>query len=406
MAEDRKRFDKLLTKLRARRPENGTARSFAEAEKVALRIGYPVLVRPSYVLGGRAMEIVYDEHSLREFVRQAIEVSPDHPILIDEFLEDAIEVDVDCVSDRTGDAVVAGIMEHIEEAGIHSGDSACVLPPYTLRGDILAEIQRLTLALARELKVIGLMNVQYAIRNDRVFVLEVNPRASRTVPFVSKATGVPWAKVAARVMAGRTLRQLNIRPQPFPKHISIKESVFPFIKFPGSDIVLGPEMRSTGEVMGIDRAFGTAFAKSQISAGQSLPLAGNVFLTVKNKDKRSIIFIAKKISDLGFKLMATRGTAETLQKSGLDVAVVRKVIEGRPNVTDQIRNGEVDLIINTPVGKGPRSDDYEIRRAAVLRQIPVITTISGASAVVNAIEALQKETLSVKALQDYFKGNP
>ncbi len=403
VAEDRKLFEKLLKKLKLRRPNNGTARSLKEALRVGEKLGYPVLVRPSYVLGGRAMEIVYDSEAMERFFKQAILVSPDHPVLIDEFLEDAIEVDVDCVADKSGKAMIAGIMEHIEEAGIHSGDSACSLPPYSLREDILEEIRRVTLAMAKELSVVGLMNVQYAVKNDQVYVLEVNPRASRTVPFVSKAVGIPWAKVAARLMAGKTLAEIGITQPANPKHISVKESVFPFSRFPGVDTVLGPEMKSTGEVMGIDKTFGGAFAKSQISAGQSLPLSGRVFVSVKNKDKRSVIFIAKKLVDLGFKILATQGTANMLEKNGMEVTHVRKVMEGRPNIVDQILNNEVDLIINTPAGKGPRSDDFEIRRASVTKGVPCVTTISGASAAVNGIEALIKESITVKTVQEYHK---
>lgn len=401
IAEDRKRFGDLLRELNIPQPENGTAMSFGEALVVAQRIGYPVLVRPSYVLGGRAMELVYDAASLETYVKSATKVSPLHPVLIDKFLEDAIEVDVDAVADRTGRTVIAGIMEHIEEAGIHSGDSACVLPPFSLRDDLLDKIREYTYALARALRVVGLMNIQYAIKNDVVYVLEVNPRASRTVPFVSKATGVPWAKVASRLMTGKTLEELGITREVKVKHLAVKESVFPFNRFPGVDSVLGPEMKSTGEVMGIDTDFGRAFSKSQMSCNVKFPLSGNVFISVKNKDKRAIIFIAKKLADLGFRIYATKGTGSVLQKSGLEITTVRKVIEGRPNIVDHINNGEIDLIINTPAGKGPRSDDFEIRRAAINHNILCITTISGAQAAVNGIEALHKGEITVKSIQEY-----
>jgi len=401
MAEDRKRFDKLLAKLDIPRPSNGTAMSYEEARAVAQKIGYPVLARPSYVLGGRAMEIVYDDDSLMNYMKTASQVSPDHPILIDEFLEDAIEVDVDCVCDGK-DAVIAGIMEHIEEAGIHSGDSACVLPPYSIAQETIETIKEYTYALAKKLKVVGLMNIQYAVKNDKVYVLEVNPRASRTVPFVSKATGIPWAKVAARVMAGKSLKELKIKERE-GKHISVKEVVFPFIKFTNQDILLGPEMRSTGEVMGISDDFGSAYAKAQLGAGEKLPLSGTAFISVKNKDKRNIIPIAKEFSSLGFKLVATEGTANALGRSGIDVQKVKKFSEGRPNIVDEIKSGKVDLVINTPLGKGSRQDEYEIRRAALLNKVLVVTTLSGASAIAGAVESVKKKPLSVKALQEYFK---
>ncbi|MFH1824349.1 MAG: carbamoyl-phosphate synthase large subunit [Candidatus Firestonebacteria bacterium] len=401
MAEDRKLFGNLLNKLKIPQTENGTARSVKDAVKVAKIIGYPVLVRPSYVLGGRAMEIVYDESELENFIKSALIVSGDHPVLIDKFLEDAGEIDVDAVSDGRK-TVICGIMEHIEEAGIHSGDSACVIPPYSLSETQIETIKKYTYSLARELKVVGLMNIQYAVKGDIIYVLEVNPRASRTVPFVSKATGIAWAKVAARVMAGRKLKDLGIDKEVEIKHIAVKESVLPFVKFPGADSVLGPEMKSTGEVMGIDTDFGRAFAKSQISTGTALPTKGIVFISVKNKDKRAIIFIAKKLADMGFKILATRGTSETLLKNSIDVSEVNKVGEGRPNIVDCISNKEVNLIINTPSGKGPKTDEFYIRRAAIVHNVPCITTISGAQAAVNGIESLLKRELSVKSLQEYF----
>ena len=403
IAEDREKFKALLKKLKLTQPENGIATSFAEAKEVARIIGYPIVVRPSYVLGGRAMEIVYAEGDLESFVEKAYEASPGLPILIDKFLEDAIEIDVDAVADGE-QCVVAGIMEHIEEAGIHSGDSACALPPYSLNDDLIERIKWQTHQLAKELKVVGLMNIQYAIKNDVVYVLEVNPRASRTVPFVSKATGVQWAKVAAKVMTGVKLSELGVDREVQIDHIAVKESVFPFNKFFGVDTILGPEMKSTGEVMGIDTNFGAAFWKAQLGAGQNLPFDGNVFLSVKNQDKRNVAFIAKKLSDLGFKIYATRGTAKILANSGIDTTLVNKVSEGRPHVVDMIKNGEIHLIINTPSGRKPKNDEVSIRAGAVQYKIPYTTTISGAQAVVNAIETMKKGDLRVKPLQDYYKG--
>jgi len=399
-AEDRQRFKELIQKLGLVQPQSGTATSFEEARVVAREVGYPVVVRPSYVLGGRAMEIVYDEETLEHYMRDAVKASPEHPILIDKFLEEAIEVDVDAIADGER-VVIGGIMEHIEEAGIHSGDSACVLPPYTLSDELIEVIEENTYALAKELQVRGLMNVQCAIRNDVVYVLEVNPRASRTIPFVSKATGVPLAKLAAKVMIGRRLEELGFTRKVEVQHVSVKESVFPFNRFPGVDTVLGPEMKSTGEVMGIDHAFGIAFAKAQLAAGQILPEKGKVFISVKNRDKRAIIFIAKKLSDFGFQIVATRGTAKALSQNGIPVRIVNKVHEGRPNIVDLIKNREIDLIINTPTGHRPKRDQVSIRAVAVAHNIPLITTISGAAASVNGIEALLKEEVQVKSLQEY-----
>ena len=403
-AEDRKRFKALLKKLGLIQPSNGTADSVEEARRVAEEIGYPVVVRPSYVLGGRAMEIVYDEEALEGFARRAVEASSEHPILIDKFLEDAIEIDVDAVAD--GDTcVIAGIMEHIEEAGIHSGDSACVTPPFSLDDDLIDGLKRNTHALAKELQVVGLMNIQYAIRNDIIYVLEVNPRASRTVPFISKATGVPWAKVAAKVMAGKKLSEMGIREEVEIHHMAVKESVFPFNRFYGVDTVLGPEMKSTGEVMGIDLDFGMAFAKSQIGAGVNIPLRGKVFISVMNKDKRSIVFLAKKLADLGFEIVATKGTAKVLVNNGIPVQTVFKVGEGRPDIVDQIKNREIHLVINTPSGKKPKADEVAIRSQSVAHNIPCVTTLSGAEAVVNAIESL-KRGMSVKSIQEYHRSTP
>jgi carbamoyl-phosphate synthase large subunit len=399
-AEDRKRFQALLKKLNLIQPENGTARSFEEARKVAGRISYPVIVRPSYVLGGRAMEIVYDDEALEEFMKKAIRVSPEHPILIDKFLEDAIEIDVDAISDGET-TVIGGIMEHIEEAGIHSGDSASVIPPFTLDAKLQKTIAENTYALARELQVKGLMNIQYAIRNDVVYVLEVNPRASRTVPFVSKATGVPLAKLATQVMAGRTLKELNFTKQVEVRHVAIKESVFPFARFAGVDAILGPEMKSTGEVMGIDTAFGQAFAKSQIAAGTLLPKAGKVFVSVTNKDKRQIIFIAKELGHLGFEILTTAGTGAVLKNNDVAVTVLPKLAEGRPNIVDLMKNREVAMIVITSSGKKPRVDTGIIRSTAVRHSVPLITTISAAQAAVNAIEAMLKGESRVKTIQEY-----
>ncbi|MCE5301001.1 MAG: carbamoyl-phosphate synthase large subunit [Spirochaetia bacterium] len=402
IAEDRRKFDKVLTKLRIPRPENGTARTYDEAKDIVHGLGLPVLVRPSYVLGGRAMEICYNNDQFDTFVKEAFMVSEEHPVLIDKFLEDAVEVDVDCVCDGK-EAVIAGIMEHIEEAGIHSGDSACVMPAYTLRKDSIDRIKEYTRKLALELNVMGLMNVQYAIRNDVVYVLEVNPRASRTVPFVSKATGIPWVKIATRVMAGRTLKEMKVSENLEMKYVAVKEAVFPFNKFAGVDVVLGPEMKSTGEVMGIDRDFGSAFYKAQVAAGNRIPLSGTVFISVRNKDKRSIITIAKQFEDMGFKIVATEGTADALRNSGIKAETVKKVHEGRPNIIDLIKDKKVGLIINTPVSKGPKSDDYEIRRQAIILGVPYTTTMSAALAVVTAIGTVRKKDVTVKSLQEYYK---
>jgi len=400
-AEDREKFKQILNKLGLIQPVNATAFSLEEAQGVARKIGYPVVVRPSYVLGGRAMKIVYNEPSLAEFIQLAQDVSPGHPILIDKYLEDAIEVDVDAVSDGQS-TYIGGIMEHIEEAGIHSGDSACVLPPYTLSDEIIEAIKENTRTLALELKIKGLLNIQYAIKNDQVYILEVNPRASRTVPFVSKVTNVPLAKVATRVMLGKSLTELGLDKDIDLDYVGVKEAVFPFNRFPGVDTLLGPEMKSTGEVMGIDTSFGVAFAKAELAAGSKVPFKGKVFVSVKNKDKRTILFIVKKLVDLGFIIVATNGTARALRKNDVEVEPVCKMHEGRPNIVDLIKNGEIQLIINTPSGARPWEDGIHIRAAALAYDIPIITTTSGAAAMVNGIEALQKRGLGIKSLQNYY----
>ncbi len=399
-AEDRKRFKQLLEKLSIKQPPNGTATNLEEAKRIAHEIGYPVLLRPSYVLGGRAMEIVYDDGDLERFMKFAVQASEEHPVLIDKYLEDSIEVDVDMIADGKHQ-VIGGVMEHIEEAGVHSGDSAMVLPPYSLPDEIVRKIKQYTIAMARELNIVGLMNVQYAVKEDDIYVLEVNPRASRTIPFVSKAIGVPLAKLAAKVMTGKSLKELGFTTEVNIDYVAVKESVFPFNRFPGVDIILGPEMKSTGEVMGIDTEFGKAYLKSQIGAGQNLPKRGQIFVSVKNKDKRKIVFIAKRLKDLGFSLIATSGTAKVLHTHGVDVKTVYKIQEGRPNVLDLIKNREIQLIINTPSGKVPREHEVKIRSHAIQYGIPIVTTIPGAQATVNALESLLTSKLSVKSLQEY-----
>ena len=404
LAEDRKRFQHLLQRLGLRQPQNDTATSVEGALDAARRIGYPVLVRPSYVLGGRAMQIVYNDEALVKYMETAVEASPEKPVLIDKFLEDAIEIDVDAIADGER-CVVAGIMEHIEEAGIHSGDSACVLPAFSLAESELEEIKRHTRALAMELQVKGLLNVQYAIKNEDLYVLEVNPRASRTVPYVSKAIGVPLAKLAARVMAGQSLEQLGFTEEIEPEHMSVKCPVFPFSKFSGVDTLLGPEMKSTGEVMGIDPEFGASFAKAYIAAGHDLPDRGTVFLSVRNRDKRDLIFIARRLSELGYHLVATTGTARVLRKSGVEAEVIQRVGEahGR-NAIDLIRDGRIQLIINTPTaGQAPREDQIAIRSEAVLYHVPVITTMAGAMVAVLGLEAVRSGGLNVKSLQEYHR---
>ena len=404
IAEDRERFQVLLQKLGLRQPENGIARSATEAEAIADRVGYPVVIRPSYVLGGRAMEIVHERAGLHRYMREAVRVSGDSPVLIDHYLNDAIEVDVDCISD--GETVyVAGVMEHIEEAGIHSGDSACSLPPYSLSPSTVTELKAQTEEMARALGVVGLMNVQYAIKDGVIFVLEVNPRASRTVPFVAKATGVPVAKNGARVMAGARLSEFRLDDQAIAPHVAVKEAVFPFARFVGVDTILGPEMKSTGEVMGLDASFERAFAKSQLGAGVKLPDAGTVFLSVREADKVGLVPMARRLTDMGFAILATRGTAARIRDAGLAVRVVNKVLEGRPHCVDAIRSGEVQLVINTAGSAQSVTDSFDIRRSALLHGVPHYTTIAGARAAVHAIAALKAGTLEVAPLQSYFRGS-
>ncbi len=404
-AEDRERFRQLLEKLNLRQPPSATAVSARDALKIAARIGYPVLIRPSYVLGGRAMEIVYDDVQLEKYMAVAIgasQVSSSHPVLVDKFLEDAIEIDVDAIADGET-VVVAAIMEHIEQAGIHSGDSAMVIPPFSLSGKIKDRIKTDTRALALELQVKGLMNVQYAVKDDEVYVIEVNPRASRTVPFVSKVIGVSLANLATKVMCGMSLKDLGFTREVDVEHVSVKESVFPFVRFPEVDTVLGPEMKSTGEVMGIDRSFGLAFAKSQIAAGTNLPLEGTVFISLRDRDKQPMIKVAKKLVDMDFKILSTVGTTLAFKEAGIPCERINKVIEGRPNIVDAIKNGEVNLIINTPSGKWPRLSEIAIRTNAVALGVPLITTVAGAQAAVEGIEALRKEGIGVKSIHEYHR---
>ncbi|MEM7590440.1 MAG: carbamoyl-phosphate synthase large subunit [Cyanobacteria bacterium P01_A01_bin.83] len=402
-AEDRERFEQILRKLDITQPANGIARSYEESLNIANRISYPVVVRPSYVLGGRAMEIVYSDADLKHYMTYAVEVEPDHPILIDKFLENAIEVDVDALCDHEGQVIIGGIMEHIEQAGVHSGDSACSIPYNSLPESAIATIRDWTRKLAQALKVVGLMNIQYAVQGEQVFIIEANPRASRTVPYVSKATGVPLAKVASLVMSGRSLESLGVTKETIPKHIAVKEAVLPFNKFPSTDTLLGPEMRSTGEVMGIDLDFGKAFAKAEIGAGVELALTGTVFVSVNERDKTTIVSVVKDFINLGFKIVATAGTQKALQANGIsDVDLVLKLHEGRPHVIDSIKNNQIQLIINTPTGEESQTDAQLIRRMALDYRLPIITTIAGAKATVAAISSLQSEPLEVKALQEYI----
>jgi carbamoyl-phosphate synthase large subunit len=404
-AEDREQFEAILRKLQIRQPRNGLARSEKDARAVAARIGYPVVVRPSYVLGGRAMEVVFDEQELNRYMAEAVQVEPNHPVLIDQYLENAVEVDVDALCDQEGVVVIGGLMEHIEPAGIHSGDSACCLPSISLGEQALSTIRLWSEALAIALKVQGLINLQFAVQRDdagveQVFIIEANPRASRTVPFVAKATGVPLAKIATRLMAGETLAAIGLNSEPQPPLQAVKEAVLPFRRFPGADSVLGPEMRSTGEVMGSASSFGMAFAKSELAAGEALPISGTVFLSTHDRDKPALILVAEKLIQLGFELTATSGTAQALEKAGLKVESVLKVHEGRPNIEDLIRSGRIQLVINTPIGRQAAHDDKYLRRAALDYAVPTLTTLAGARAAVEGITALQGQTLSIAALQD------
>ena len=398
-AEDRKKFGALLSRLNIQCPEYGTASSFEEAHRIANKIGYPVLVRPSYVLGGRAMEIVYDDEALERYMVHAIDVSPEHPILVDKFLVDAVEFDVDALCDGK-EVFIGGVMQHIEEAGIHSGDSSCVLPPYDASKETLDKLRLFTTQLAKELNVIGLINIQYAVQNSDVFVLEVNPRASRTVPFVSKAIGIPLAKMAARIMAGKTLKELGLKKEIIPHYTSVKDPVFPFAKFPGIRMYLSPEMRSTGEVMGVADNFPMALAKAHIAAGMNMPTSGGVFITVNDRDKTKIAPIAKELEELGFTIYATDGTRAKLLEAGIDVKHVFKLQEGRPHVIDRIKNKEIHLVINTPTGKTAKLDERYIGEAAMLFKIPMITTIPGAIGLVKGIKAIKDEKLQVMSIQE------
>jgi len=402
LAEDRKRFNRLVEKLNLRQPYSGTARSYAEVRKVAKRLGYPLLIRPSFVLGGRAMEIVYDEDSLKACVADALEASGEHPVLVERFLDDATELDVDAICDGQR-VVIGGVMEHIEEAGVHSGDSACSLPPVSIGAGVLEQIERQTKLLALELKVKGLLNIQFAVKDEDVYILEVNPRASRTVPFVSKAIGVPLAKLAAKIMAGMRLEELGFTDQVHRGHFSVKEAVFPFLKFPCTDTLLGPEMLSTGEVMGISHDFGIAFAKSQIAAGNTLPVAGNVFFSVKDGDKPKAVEVARKLYGMGFRIIATKGTCIEFIRNNIPSEFVLKMTEGRPNIVDAIIDKKIDLIVNTTVGRQSKTDSFSIRRSALDRQVPYVTTIRGAGAVAKAIEAMKQRKIDVKPLQLYYR---
>ncbi len=408
IAEDRKLFAAMLRKLDIPQPPNGLATNAEEALAASKKLGYPVLVRPSFVLGGRAMQIVYADAELAHYMKFAVEASPERPVLVDKFLEDATEVDVDCITDvglfknpDEGTIVIGGMLEHIEYAGVHSGDAAMVLPPHTLSKKVIATIREYTHAMARELQVIGLMNVQYAVKGDTVYVLEVNPRASRTVPFVSKAIGFPLAKLAAKVMAGKTLKELKFTKEIWPKYWAVKESVFPFNRFLGQDILLSPEMRSTGEVMGLDADLGVAYAKSQMAANSPLPASGKIFISVSDAHKKKIAEVARQFVELGFELVATSGTAEVLEKAGLKVERIFKLTEGRPNAVDLLKNKEVQLVINTPSGATPRTDEIKIRTTAVYTGTPIMTTISSARAAASGIAALKKSGYAVKTVQEY-----
>jgi carbamoyl-phosphate synthase large subunit len=403
LAEDRKRFAKLLWDLGIPQAASGTATSQDEARAVATEIGFPVVVRPSYVLGGRAMAIVYDMGALDRYMRHAVNASPEHPILIDKFLEDATEIDVDALADASGAVLIGGIMEHIEQAGIHSGDSSCVVPPFQLSDKHVATIREYTRRVARALNVVGLMNTQFAVKDDVVYVLEVNPRASRTVPYLSKATGTPLAKVAARLMIGQTLADMGLTEDLQVSGFFVKTPVFPFVRFPGVDTLLGPEMKSTGEVMGGAETFGSAFAKAYMGAGQRLPQSGTAFISVNNLDKANVVPVARELAALGFRLVATRGTAAYLRAHGLEVEIIFKVNEGRPHVGDELLNGRIALVINTPLGRESFFDDRAVRSAAMMQGVPAITTLTGAAAAVSAIAALRTEGLAVKSLQEYHE---
>jgi carbamoyl-phosphate synthase large subunit len=403
IAEDRERFQQLLKGLGLKQPRNGTVRTLEDAADEAERIGYPVVVRPSYVLGGRAMEIAYNREQLMRFGAEAVKVSGENPILIDQYLVDAIEVDVDCIADADGNVHVAGVMEHIEEAGIHSGDSACSLPPYSLPPAIVTELKAETVAMARALKVQGLMNVQYAVKDNEIYVLEVNPRASRTVPFVAKATGVAVAKIGARVMAGAKLAEFNLDDDAIYRHVAVKEAVFPFNRFPNVDVILGPEMKSTGEVMGLDVSFERAFLKSQLGAGVKLPESGTAFISVKESDKGAAVTLARRLAEMGFRVVATRGTAARIREAGFACEIVNKVLEGRPHCVDAIKSGDIQLVINTTGGGQSVADSFDIRRSALTQGVPHYTTLAGARAAVHAIAALRAGTLDVAPLQAYFE---
>ncbi len=403
-AEDRERFARLIEELGLKQCENGCARSMEEAIEIAESIGYPVMLRPSYILGGRAMQVAFNRESIEKYIHRATEVSPSHPVLVDKFLEDAVEIDVDAVADGE-DVFIGGVMEHIEAAGIHSGDSSCAIPPHSLKENILEELERQARLLALKLDVKGLINIQYAVKDDEVFVLEVNPRASRTVPFVSKAIGIPLAKVATRALMGVTLKEIDLQPRPrrkFP-YTAVKEAVLPFLKFPGVDTILGPEMKSTGEVMGLDKDFGRAYAKSQMGQDGCLPTAGTVFISVKNRDKSRAVDIAKTLNGLGLRIMATKGTASAIAQAGIPVKDVLKVIEGSPNVVDYLKKGEIQLVINTTEGNVAEKDSYSIRRTSLVYHIPYFTTLSGATAATRGIEAMLKESLEAKSIQAYYE---